>query len=130
MKNCHSRLLDKARCLGLREPADLEWLAVARGCWHYRQPEMPESVRVDESLFSNEELAIALLSPNQLYSPHTIRLGAAMLGAPGNSPLIIAELALGEGAGIPVRYIAKAAAQFEPENPFWDELLQKLSIHK
>src|SRR6266487_6190003 len=79
-----SVLLQKAEGLGLSDASALELLAVSRGCWHYRQPEMPDPLMVEESRFTNEELAIALLSPNLPYSPHTIRLGAAMLGAPSN----------------------------------------------
>lgn len=124
----HSMLLEKARNLGLTHPAQFESLAVARGCWHYRQPEMPDLPTVSESQFSDEELAIALLSPSQPYSPHTIRLGAAMLGAIGNSAETIVTLAFEERAAIAVHYIAKAATQFEPENSFWRDLLQRLPI--
>jgi hypothetical protein len=121
-----SALRHKAQRLGLANVAALEWLAVARGCWHYRQPEMPDPPDVAESQFSNEELAIALLSPSQPYSPHTIRLGAAMLGAAGNGAERLAGLAKAEGCEIAVRYIAKAGLQFEPDNPLWHELLEKL----
>jgi len=121
-----SSLLKKGHRLGLTNAAALEWLAVARGCWHYRQPETPEMRGVDESEFTNEELAIALLSPNQPYSPHTIRLGAAMLGAVGNDPAELTRLAKAEGSGFVVRYIAKAGLQFEPDNPLWRALLERL----
>ena len=56
-----SPLLQKAERLGLTNAAALESLAVARGCWHYRQPEMPASPPVAVSQFSNEELALSLL---------------------------------------------------------------------
>jgi hypothetical protein len=36
--------------------------------------------------FSNAELAIALLNPALRYHPQTMRLGAAMLSAEGNTP--------------------------------------------
>ncbi len=121
-----SRVLPRARELGLANPAALESLAVARGCWHYRQPEVPAFPPVTESQFSNEDLAIALLSPSQPYSPHTIRLGAAMLGAVGNSPERLARQSKAEGCETVVHYIAKAATQFEPEQPHWRELLELL----
>lgn len=121
-----SVLLKKAARLGLSDPAALEGLAVARGCWHYRQPEMPDPPSVDESQFSNEELAIMLLSPIQPYSPHTIRLGAAMLGAAGNRVERLFNLSKAEGCEMVVRYIAKAGLQFEPGNPLWHDLLDKL----
>jgi hypothetical protein len=76
-----SPLLQKAQDLGLSGAASLEGLAVARGCWHYRQAEIPALTEAGESQFSNEELAIALLSPSHPYSPRAIRVGAAMLGA-------------------------------------------------
>jgi hypothetical protein len=121
-----SLLLQKAQMVGLTDADALERLAVARGCWHYRQPEMPDPPRVDESQFGNEELAIALLSPSHPYSPHTIRLGAAMLGAVGNSAAKLISLATAEGCEIVVRYIAKSGLQFEADNPLWHELLEKL----
>lgn len=120
-----SALLKKAAELGLDTPA-LESLAVARGCWHYRHPDLLPPPNVAEYLFSNEELAIALLSPNQTYSPHVIRLGAAMLGAEGASPATLALLAKAEGCEQIVRYIAQAATQFESDNPFWTGLLARL----
>jgi len=121
-----SPLLQKAQRLGLLDAIALEGLAVARGCWHYRQPEAPRPPSVDESQFTNEELAIALLSPNQPYSPHTIRLGAAMLGAVGNDPAKLTRLAQSEGSEIVVRYIARAGLQFEPDNLLWRALFEKL----
>lgn len=121
-----SPLLQKAAQRGLAGAAALEQLAVARGCWHYRQADNAHYPDVSESDFNNEELAIALLSPNHAYSPHTIRLGAAMLGAPGNQPERLVRLAEAEGSQLAVRYIAKAGQTIEPENPFWQELLRLL----
>jgi hypothetical protein len=53
-------------------------------------------------------------------------LGAAMLGAIGNSPEILARLAAAENSEMAARYIAKAGLQFEPDNQFWHELLEKI----
>lgn len=121
-----SPLLPKAEDLGLHSPAELESLSVARGCWHYRSPEIVPAPNVSEPEFSNEELAVALLSPSQPYSPHTIRVGAAMLGAPGNDVASLVRLIQAEGCAAPVRYIACAALRFEPNNPFWQQLLDRL----
>jgi hypothetical protein len=121
-----SPLLQKAERLELHSPALLESLGVARGCWHYRSPDRIPAPDVSESDFSNEELAVALLSLSQPYSPHTIRVGAAMLGAAGNDVSKLAQLVRTEGCVVPVRYIANAALRFEPENLFWRQLLDRL----
>jgi hypothetical protein len=121
-----SPLLRKAAGLGLPDAAKLEALAVARGCWHYRHPQLATVPTVSESHLSNEELAIALLSSSQPYSPHTIRVGAAMLGAQGNDPATLAGLARTEGCEAAVCYIAQSALKFEPDNPFWHDLLERV----
>jgi hypothetical protein len=121
-----SPLLQKAKRLGLDLPATLEALGVARGCWHYRSPGMMPAPAVSESDFSNAELAIALLSSGLPYSPHSIRVGAAMLGATGNDPVTVARLTVAERCVAQVRYVAAAGLHFEPVNPFWQELLGRL----
>jgi len=104
----------------------LENLGVARGCWHYRDPNPVSTATVPESEFSNEELALAPPSPSLRYSPHTIRVGAAMLGADGNDAEAIISLAMAENCVAVVRYIANAALRFEPESFFWRQLLDRL----
>ena len=121
-----SLLLQKAKRLGLHSPELLESLAVARGCWHYRHPDMVPAPALSESEFSNEELALVLLSLCLPYSPHTIRVGAAMLGAVGNDIAVLKRLAVTERCVPAVRYIAAGGLQFEPENPFWRRLLDQL----
>ena len=121
-----SPLLQKAKRFGLRSPELLEGLGVARGCQHYWSPELVSVPAVSESDFSNEELAVALLSPCLAYSPHTIRVGAAMLGATGNDITLLARLAVAERCVTQIRYVAGAARQFEPNNPFWRQLLDAL----
>lgn len=121
-----SPLLQKARRAGLHSPALLESLAVARGCWHFRSPDLSPAPEVPQSEFTNEELALALLSPCLPYSPHTIRVGAAMLGATGNDVAKLARLAVAERCAAQVRHVARAALQFEPGNPFWRHLLARL----
>jgi hypothetical protein len=121
-----SALLQKATRLGLHSPELLEGLGVARGCWHYRNPDVLFPPPVSESDFSNEELAVALLSPSLPYSAHTIRVGAAMLGAAGNDIGTLVQLAVPEQCTATIRYIAHAALRFEPDNAFWRQLLDRL----
>lgn len=126
MRPQDSPLLRKAKGLGLGTAEMLESLAVRRGCWHYRSPDLAPVPDVSESDFSNAELAVALLLPCLPYSPHTIRLGAAMLGSTGNDVLALARLAVAEQCVTLVRYIARAGLQFEPNNLFWQQLLDHL----
>ena len=118
-----SPLLAKAAALGLSSVAALESLAVARGCGHYDNHLVIQAPLISEEQFNNEELAVALLSKTLEYSPHTIRVGAAMMGAEGNHPEKLANLAVAEGSGAIIAYIARSALQFEPTNPFWQRLL-------
>ena len=120
-----SPLLRKARRLGLG-PRELEILAVQRGCRHYSNGSEPEQPLASESDFSNEELAVALLSTALPYDPHSIRCGAAMLHAQGNDPRRLARMAVMERSVVPVRHVAEAGRHFEPENNFWKELLAAL----
>jgi hypothetical protein len=117
--------LHKARRLGLG-PAELERLAIQRGCDYYApaDPSPPVSVSAEE--FTDTELAIALLNPALPYDPQALRLGAAMLSADGNNPKQIARMATMERRETVVRYVAEAGRKFEPENPFWPRLLQEL----
>jgi len=120
-----SPLIEKARGLGLSSGELLEALGVARGCRHYNLASDAE-VELSEASFSNEELAIALLSPELPYSPRGIRIAANLVGAAGNRPRVLAELATAERAVEQLRYIANAGHSFEPQNSFWPELLSFL----
>ena len=120
-----SPLLHKARRLGL-DGEKLQILAVQRGCDHYRTGDEPETPLASESALSNEELAIALLCVALPYDPRSIRCGAAMLGADGNSPEMLVRQTILERSEMPVRYVALAGRKFEPENPFWSKLLSLL----
>ena len=122
-----SALLQKARRLGLG-PRELGILAVQRGCDYYHDGSPLPPATVSRTQFSDVELAIALLNPALRYDPHTLRLGAAMLGAAGNDPAHIARLARMERAEAIVRYVAMAGKRFEPENPFWTTLLELLPL--
>ncbi len=121
-----SPLLMKARRLGLRAAADLCTLAVQRGCRHYWQGDEPQGELLSPDQFSNEELAIALLSIAAPYDPHAIRCGAAMLGAKANDLPTLARLTRWERSETVVRYVVECGLRFEPENSFWSELLSLL----
>ena len=128
-----SALLMKARRLGLTTPVDLERLAVSRGLRYYdshgdslnggKSPLIVPEIETDRGL-TNEELAIALLSPSALYSQQRLRMGAAMLAAEGNRPESIASLARRERCETVVRHVALCGHEVEPENPFWEKLLE------
>jgi hypothetical protein len=120
-----SALILKAQRLGLGV-RELQMLAVQRGCIHYSQGDERAKPLASEDELSNEELAVALISPALPYDPRNIRIGAAMLGAPGNSPARLAHLAKLERCEIPMRYIAECGIRFEPDNPFWRELTSLL----
>ena len=120
-----SPLLHKARKLGLG-PRELEILAVQRGCVHYSSGSEPVQPLATEQEFSNEDLAVALLSTALRYDPHSLRCGAAMLGAEGNDPSRLARRAVMERCVVPVRHVAEAGRRFEPDSPFWKELLDAL----
>ena len=120
-----SPLLHKARRLGLG-PEELEILAVQRGCIHYSTGLEPVQPLVTEAEFSNEDLALALLSIALRYDPHSLRCGAAMLGAEGNDPQRLARRAVMERCVTPVRYVAEAGRRFEPDTPFWKAILDAL----
>ena len=123
----HSLLLRKAREMGLHNAAELIGLAVARGCQHYGGGSEPvPATPPSRETFSDEELAVALLSPCLPYSPRALRVGAQMLGSRGNHPLRLALLARRERAETVVRHIATAGRQTEPEELFWQELLAAL----
>ena len=129
-----SPLVQKTKRLGVRTPEDLQHIALARGLRYFGQinlasdglrPESPMPA-LDREHFSNEELAIALMSPSLPYSLTRLRMAAAMLGANGNSAEKILRLARMERCEPIVRHIAECAAQVEPLHPLWQTLLKNL----
>ena len=120
-----SALLHKARRLGL-DARGLERLAIQRGCTYYHHGDPLPPADVPPGRFSNAELAIALLNPALRYHPQSLRLGAAMLSAQGNTPEVIARLARWERCEPVVRYIAECGRRFEPHRGFWADLLERL----
>ena len=123
-----SALLRKARRLGLVTPDDLSALAVQRGCRHYWHEGVPDGELATREQFNDEELALALLNVALPFDPHAIRCGAAMVSAEGNSPKRLAWLAKLERSEQVLRYVAECGKKFEPENPFWTELLALLPV--
>ena len=123
-----SLLLHKAGRLGLATATHLVGLAIMRGCQHYRYGPEPVFINPPSRVaFSDEELAVALLSPCLPYNPRAVRVGAQMLGSWGNQPQRLALLARKERAEEVVRHVALAGQQTEPHEPFWPELLAALS---
>jgi hypothetical protein len=124
-----SLLLAKGRQFGLVDPGDYEKLAVSRGCLYYDVHNLSSVLREDSGVrvsrrdFSNAELAIALLSPCLPKSLLRQRMGAAMLSAPDVDASNLIALAISEGCGPILRHIAKCGAEVEPDNPFWEMLL-------
>jgi hypothetical protein len=132
-----SPLLMKARRLGLHGPEALEALAVQRGCRYYahssnhmrvaeESPAYGKGGKLLKTMFSNEELAIALLSLNLPKSQGRLRIGAAMLAAEGNSVQRLVRLSIQERLADVVRYIADCGLKVEPNNEFWQKLLDQL----
>lgn len=130
-----SPLLMKAKRLGFTCPEDLERLAVRRGLRYYdpfgdsvaqltKEAKLPEVPCV--GTLTNEELAVALLSPANPYSMQRLRMSAAIMAADGNDPETIARLAKWERSESIVRHIASCGHQVEPSHPFWSQLLEHL----
>jgi hypothetical protein len=121
-----SPLLGKARRLGLEVPLDLERLAIARGCDYYDRDLGQRMPPLGEVPLTNAELAIALLSPAAAPTAREIRLAAALLGAADVGVEEIVRLATQEHCTAGVRYIAECGRRYEPENPHWATLLERL----
>ena len=124
--NPDSRLLEKARRLGLQLPLDLERLAIARGCDYYQRELTARIPPLGSVPLSNAELAIALITPAAAPTAREIRLAAALLGAPDVSAEQVVELAVQEDCVGTVRHIAESGRQFEPENSLWSSVLDRL----
>jgi len=117
-----SLLLRKIRSYGADTPEKLVSLAVQRGCYHYENDiKMPF---VPKTVLSDEQLAVALISPNNPFHPHLVRAGAQLLsGDDVNIKMLVSE-AVKERAGEVLLHIAKAGQRSEPDNPKWSQLIQ------
>lgn len=116
----------KARRLGLPTGEHLEALAVARGVRYYGGGSLPEAPAVSPEQFSDEELAMALLSIAAPYSPQGLRVGAAMSSGEEIDGQLLTWLARLERSEVVLRYVAECGARFEPENEFWPGILASL----
>lgn len=129
-----SPLLQKARSLGASDPRDLEAIALSRGLIYFGSPGSPQGEgrvqgiipAMNHSLFTNEELAIALINPAAPYSLTRIRMAAAVIAAEGVSAEKIVLLSRRERCESIVKHIAQCGNTVEPENPFWRSLLKNL----
>jgi hypothetical protein len=118
----------KIKRLGIADARALAAIAtLKRGCVHYRPYSEGESPRaVSEEELSNEELAIALLAPGWPYEPVNIRISAQLLSG-GCSSIKLVHLARQERSTAILRHIAECGARTEPQNQFWQELLNGLT---
>jgi hypothetical protein len=121
-----SRLLDKARRVGLELPLDLERLALLRGCDYYERELPPRFPALVDVPISNAELAIALIVPSLPPTAREIRLAAALLGTPDLRADLVTALAVQENCADIVRHIALSGLRYEPDNSFWSSLLEQL----
>jgi len=130
-----SPLMQKAKRLGVHSPKDLEEIAIARGLRYFgrfderdQECQAPSPMpALDQKYFSNEDLAIALMSLSLPYSLTRLRMAGAMLGAEGISSTEILRLARMERCESVVRHIAECASKIEPQQPFWASLLEHLA---
>ena len=121
-----SSLLRKAKQLGYPRADDLLRLAVSRGCAHYAPPDWDANTFTDcgRELFSNDELAIALISPSLDGSMHPIRCAAQLLRAPDIEAGNIVRLARMERSLSILHYIAISGSTYDHEGRFfWQKLL-------
>ncbi len=124
-----SALLRKARRLGYTTPDDLVRLAVVRGCRHYSTPdyEVKDIHECGKDIFSDAELAVALISGSLNGGAQEIRVAAQLLGAPDLKATEIARLAQMERVVPIIRYISEAGSKEDMENrEFWTSLLARL----
>ncbi|RYZ70812.1 MAG: hypothetical protein EOP09_05565 [Proteobacteria bacterium] len=78
-------------------------------------------------VLSNEELAILLLSGSQKYNLTAVRCAAQLLRSPDVDPKRLAFLAIKEKSERPLRHIAWAGLEHDPEGrPFWESVLDRL----
>jgi hypothetical protein len=124
-----SPLLRKARKLGLATQDDLLRLAVLRGCKHYDLGVLHDFPVQDPGshLFSDEELAIVLISAGGCGGPQHIRCASQLLSSTGIRPMVVVRLAIMERCVAIVRHIAEAGVQHDVTGrPFWLALLGNL----
>ena len=122
-----SPLLLKLKNHGLVTPREIAAAAIDRGCRHYAP--FAEGLHKDVPDITDEELAIALLSPCHLYEPQLIRIGSQMLSGDNSDPKKLARLAIMERCGPVIKYIAQCGQITEPDLPFWPAILTRLHAY-
>lgn len=115
--------------MGYADPDALLRLAVARGCSHYSPSGyLPDGFQdCGMGLFSNAELAVALVSGGLEGDARHVRVAAQLLGAPDVSAAKVARLARMERCVPIIRYIAEAGLREDKERgAFWRAVLEVL----
>jgi hypothetical protein len=107
-------------------PLDLERLAIMRGCDYYERDLPPRVPPLGEVPLANAGLAVALISPSLRPTAREIRLAAALLATPDLHAEEVSAVAVQENCAAVVRYITLCGRRFEPENSFWQNLLELL----
>jgi hypothetical protein len=126
---CHvSPLLLKLKSHGLATPKEIAAAAIDRGCRHYAP--FAEGLHKDAPGVTDEELAIALLSPCHPYEPQLIRIGSQLLSGESTDPAKLAHLAILERCGPIIKYIAQCGQETEPDHPFWPAILTRLQDYE
>jgi hypothetical protein len=123
-----SPLLHKLAEHGLTTTKELAAAAIGRGCYHYSA--FAGGLQKDAPAITNEELAIALLSPCHLYEPQLIRIGSQLLSYPECDAEMLLKLAIEEQCASVLKHIAECGHKTEPELPFWKKLLEPLQEWK
>lgn len=124
-----SLLLYELAQMGMDSPTKLVEEAIARGCSHYRiNPDKSYEINFPEA--SNEKIAMALLSPCNSYEPQWLRIGAQLLSHPSNNPKQLARISIKDRSASVLKYIAQCGRQTEPENPFWQEIINQLQNYQ
>jgi hypothetical protein len=118
-----SPILHKLKRLGISSSSALEDLAIARGLDYYGRIDQTKSPDIP---LSQEELAIALLSPCLPYSLNRLRMAGAILGCNNLSVDQLVLLSRRERCEASLRHIAELGHRVEPSNPFWESLLQRI----
>src|SRR5258708_20257519 len=111
----------------MQEPEDWVALAVQRGCYHYFNQRKAKAISLED--FSDEELAVLLLSVANKYDPMLIRAAAQLLSAPGTDIKTLIQLCRREKALTPLPWSVEAAAETDPQPPFRTELNRTFLHH-
>lgn len=124
-----SPLLRKAGRLGYRTADHLLGLAVLRGCRHYADPGADEKGLVDcgKAQFSNDELAVSLISGGLDGEPRHIRCAAQLLRADDINAELVLRLSRMERCLPILKYIAECGVIHDHEGKaFWEQIVREI----